>query len=210
MKLSRCLTLSVCLLLCSSGLVSAQIVFQKNALAPGGLVTLYQLDPVSQFFSFTENYSGTIMKDHRVLASGAEIDFGVYHADSFSVAVSNGSTGRIVDLGTSKTLEEKYGYSEPVGNGQGFASIHRKGTSFLIQQRHGDHDRSEYQELTEGAQLLTDLRSLDSAPVILGHIYLLHVVSTRGQPANTFVKLMVVAYQPGQSVAIRWEIMLLE
>ena len=210
MKISRCLTISVYLLLCSSGLVGAQIVFQKEASAPGGLVTLYQLDPVSQSFNFTENYAGNVMKDHRVLVSGAEMDFGVYHADSFSVAVTNGSTGRIVDLGTPKTLKEKYGYSEPVGNGQGFASIHRKGTSFLVQQRHDKDDHSEYQELTEGAQLLTNLRSLDSAPIILGHIYILHVVQSQGPPADTFVKLMVVAYQPDQSVTIRWEIMVPE
>ncbi len=210
MKLSRCLFFPVCLLLCSSGWTDAQIVFQKGASAPGGLTTLYQLDPVSQSFNFTENYAGNVMKDHRVLVSGAEMDFGVYHADSFSVAVTNGATGRIVDLGTPKTLKEKYGYPETVGEGQGFASIHRQGTSFLVRQRHDSDDHSEYQELAEGAQLLTNLRALDFAPVILGHIYLLHVVQTQGPPANIFVKLMVVAYQPDQSVTVRWEIMVPE
>ena len=194
--LRRCLFL-ILLLLGSSGPVNAR----------AGLVTLFQVDPVQQSFDFTDNHAGNIMKDHRVLADGGEIDFGQYHADSFSVAVCNGSTGRIVDLGTSKMLEEEYHYNETVGAGQGFASIHRKGTSFLIRQRHGTDDGSEYQELTEGAQLLTDLRLLDSTPVILGHIYLLHVIKIQGPPADTFVKLMVVAYQPGQSVTIRWEIM---
>ena len=181
--LRRCLFL-ILLLLGSSGPVNAR----------AGLVTLFQVDPVQQSFDFTDNHAGNIMK-------------GQYHADSFSVAVCNGSTGRIVDLGTSKMLEEEYHYNETVGAGQGFASIHRKGTSFLIRQRHGTDDGSEYQELTEGTQLLTDLRLLDSTPVILGHIYLLHVIKTQGPPADTFVKLMVVAYQPGQSVTIRWEIM---
>lgn len=182
-------------------------MFQKQASARGGLTTLYHLDPVSQSFNFTENYAGGMIKNHSVLNGGSEIAFGMYRADSFSVAVNNGSTGRIVDLGTAQTLKEKYGYSETVGDGQGYASIHRKGASILIQQRHGKEGDSEYQDLAEGAQLVTDLRLLDSAPVILGHIYLLHVVQSEGPPADVFVKLIVVGYQLDQSVTMRWEIM---
>ncbi len=200
MNLAKSLVVAILPLICVSALAHAQ----------GRLVTLLQLDPVACSFDFTDNRAGDIMEDHRVLANGGEMDFGVYHADSFSVAISNGSTGRIVDLGTSKALEDKYGYSETVGGGQGFASIHRKDKSVLIRQRHGTEDHSEYQELTEGTQLLTDLKALDFAPVVLGHIYLLHVVKTQGRPADTFVKLMVVAYQPGQSVTFRWELMMPE
>lgn len=207
MKLPRCLAFLICLLLGSSGRGGAQIVFQREASAPGGLTTLYQLDPVSQSFSFTENYAGSVMKDHRVLNGGAEIDFGRYRPGCFSVAVSVGSTGRIVDLGDARTLRAKYHYRETVGDGQGFASIHRKGPSFLIGQRDDKEDHSEYQGLTEGAQLSKDLRSLDSAPVTLGHIYLLHVVQDRGQPTDIYVKLIVVGHQPDQSVTFRWEIM---
>ena len=201
------LALAAFLLLSSAGLAGAQDTERNPTLPSGGLVTLYQLDPVAQSFDFTDYHAGDILKDHRVLANGAEIDFGTYHADSLTVADSNGSTGRIIDLGTSKTLQAKYDNRETVGDGQGFASIHRKGTAFLIGQRRDKEDGSKYQELSEGAQLLTDLHPLDFAAVTLGHIYLLHVVRSLPSPADTFVKFLVVAYQPGQSVTFRWEMM---
>lgn len=158
-------------------------------------------------FCFTGNHAGGVMDDHRQLNKGAEIDFGNYRAGSFSVAVSTDSVGRIIDLGTSESLRQEYGYNETVGGNQGFSSIHREGASFLIRQKHRKDDGRDYQELEEAGRLLTDLRSVDPVPVVLGHIYLLHVVRTGDWAADFFVKLLVVAYQADQSVTVRWEML---
>ena len=159
--------------------IHAQGVPEQRTTAPSsGLVTLYALDPVTSFFSLTENHAGGILEHHRDLANGAEIDFGEYHAGNLTVADSNGMTGAIVDLGTAET--------------------HKK------QDEDSDAD---YQELKEGSQLFGDLKPLATAPIILGHIYVLRVIGTTGRPVDFVAKLKVVAFQPDQAVTIRWEIL---
>ena len=178
-----------------------------RAASSSELVTLYTLDPVTSSFCLSENHAGGILADHHDSNNGQEIDFGKYHPGNLTVADSNGMTGAIVDLGTPETLQKEYRYHETVGQGQGFASIHRRGTSLLINKQRDDDSDANFQELKEGSQLFGDLKQLATAPVVLGHIYVLRVIGTIGKPVDFVAKLKVVAFQPDQAVTIRWEVL---
>ena len=104
-----------------------------------GVATLFALDPLSQTFSFKDGLPGKAVQDHRVVNRQSDIDFGNYHAGEFTVGIEGSVQGAIVDLGSVEELRERYGYTETVGGGQGFASIRREGESLVILKDYREH-----------------------------------------------------------------------
>jgi predicted RNA-binding protein with TRAM domain len=133
------------------------------------------------------------------------LNFNSYSPNGFSVGIEGGREGVIIDLGTPEELKGKYGYSETVGGGQGFASIDVKSGKALILK---DYKSGKLQELTNSAELFrSPSDETASVPVKLGHVYLLRITDTSDKTFEMFAKVLVVAYTPGESVTVRWQVM---
>jgi hypothetical protein len=108
-------------------------VTHNESMQKENIVTLYALDPLARTFCFGEGVYGHIFSDWNVYNRRSDIDFNNYYNGSFSVGIEGSKIGVIIDLGSNTDLQKKYKYGERVGKGQGFASIHRKNETILIE-----------------------------------------------------------------------------
>ena len=142
-----------------------------------------------------------------VLVTGKK-DLGLWIMTGVTVAVILVSFWRvaaIVDLGTPDELRQRYGYEEAQGGGTGFASIHLRGDKVMILKQ--DLSAPEYQRLQEGPKLFTEVTPSATAPIKLGHIYLVRIADKKDPSYQQLVKLMVIAYRPEEAVTLRWELL---
>jgi len=174
-------------------------VYQKRE----NLTTLYAFDPISSSMSFgTGEYGGDI-SNWTIYNHGSDIDFNNYHVNSFSVGVEGGRVGVILDLGTAADLQRRYRYSETVGNGVGFASIHRQNQTVYIFNSTVNGTRT-FQPMVESAELFQDGVSEANALVQLGHIYLIRITDNFDSSFERIVKMIAAGYRQSESVTIRW------
>jgi hypothetical protein len=164
---------------------------------------LYALDPLARVFCFADGKDGHIFQQNEVRNRCGDVDFNRYNAGSFTVAVDGGRVGRIVDLGNTTELKQRYGYQETVGNGQGFASLRVEAGRVVILK---DLKAHTVQDLKESALLFQEGVSNASATIRLGNLYLVRLNDLRDR-AFRIVKLMVIAYTPSESVTIRWQVL---
>lgn len=169
------------------------------------IVTLYALDPLARTFCFDDGKYGHTFSDWSVYNRRSDIDFNNYYNGNFTIGIEGGSVGAIIDLGTSADLQEKYKYQETVGNGQGFASIHRKNKTILIAKDNAYNHI--YQTMEESVELFRQGTSGAHASVKFGHIYILRVTGYTSTAFERIVKMSVIAYKPNESVTIRWEVL---
>lgn len=170
------------------------------------IVTLYALDPLARTFCFGNGKFGQIISNFSVYNNRSDIDFNNYNNGSFSVGIEGSEVGTIIDLGSSEDLQKKYKYQETAGNGQGFASIHRKNKTILIlKDKPYNHT---FQPMEESKELFREGRSVASASVNLGHFYILRITDYTQAAFERIVKMLVIAYQPNEWVTIRWEILI--
>lgn len=169
---------------------------------PSGLVTLYQRDPLAARVSFATGAYGSVFQDHQVKNHQSDLDFGHYFANQFSVGIEGGRVGAIVDLGTPDTLQREYGYRETVSGGQGFASIRiEKGRLVIL----ADLATQTTQPLRNTSALFGELRSSSHAPVQDNHVYVVRILDEHDRQFERLAKLLVVRYEPGVSVTLRWQ-----
>ena len=109
----------------------------------------------------------------------------------------------LLDLGTPLELKAKHGYTETVGNGQGFASLHVKNGKVMIVQ---DFRAGTRQELKESGQLFDTPKNSASSPVKLGHVYLIRITDRHDKSYEIIAKLLVLAHTPEESVTFRWQV----
>jgi len=121
------------------------------------------------------------------------------------VGFQGNEKGVLIDLGTAEELKEKYGYSETVGGGQGYASIRFQGRTIVILREYKTGGVTPLKE----AKALFEKPTDDSShlPVQLGHIYLARITDGNDRNYEMVVKLIVVGYRPGESVTIRWDVL---
>lgn len=172
------------------------------------IVTLYARDPLAKSFCFGDASYGRVFQQGEVRNRCSDIDFGGYARGAFSVGVEGARKGVVLDLGTPDDLRKRYGFTETVGGGQGFASLHVAGSSVLVK---GAGDSKLPQELREGRDLFSDAAEkavgMATTPVKLGHIYLLRLTDGHDASYELIVKLLVVAYTPDEVVTIRWQVL---
>jgi hypothetical protein len=213
MKIVLNVVLFVILSIGISGVVSGQGAGRDGASGQSFAVfemksnisTLYALDPLAQSLCFRDSGPGGVFQSGQVRNRCSDLNFNSYYAKSFSVGVEGGKQGVIIDLGTAVDLKTKYGYSETVGNGQGFASIDIANRKVLILQ---DYKSRKVQELAESADLFSvSPKSAASVPVKVGHIYLMRVTDNNDKSFEMFAKLLVIAHVPNESVTVRWVLM---
>lgn len=169
----------------------------------GGIVTLYALDPLASTFCFADGQYGHVVQQHEVRNRCSDIDFNNYNAGGFTVGIEGARLGAIVELGSAEDLWRRYGYEDGLGKVQGFASLRVAGEHVLIKGRKAQTT----QEVAEAVRLFQPGTPLAAAPVRLGSIYLLRLTDRVEPSFQRFAKFKVVAYTPGESVTIRWQVM---
>lgn len=169
------------------------------------IVTLCALDPLARTFCFGDGKYGQMFSDRSVYNRRSDIDFNNYNNGSFSVGIEGAEVGTIINLGSTADVQAKYKYQETIGNGQGFASIHRKNrTIFILKNNSYGHI---FQPMEESNELFQSGRSVASASVNLGHLYLVRITDATDVGFERIVKMLVIAYQPNEWVTIRWEVL---
>lgn len=198
------------LLLCAASASAQKPVqsvphYTNLGISASRITTLYALDPAASSLCLADGDEGQVIRQGVVYNRCSHIEFDHYNAGSLTVAVQGGEQGQIVDLGTADDLKKKYGYSETVSSGQGFASISFRDGKIQIRKA---GSKSELQELTEGQQMLQEPVKGGAAAVAKpGHIYLARITDRSNKDFQILVKILVLRAAAGDSVTFRWELL---
>ena len=188
------------------GLVLAAHVRHGGAAPPpdagSRLTTLYRHDPLHSAISLATGDDGRYFEGGYVRNRNSDLDFGNNNADALTVGIETGRRGVLIDLGSTDDLAKRFGYVEPTGAGQGYASIHYAGGRLVITRA-----VEGFQPIPEGSRLLAGSTEGATAPAALGHVYLVRIVDARDPAFERIAKLIVVGHVPGESVTIRWDLL---
>lgn len=196
--------LSAVLFVCGGLAANGQSLIQTVE-TKGGITTLYAIDPLAQSICMKDGSYGSIFQEGQVRNACSDVNFNSYSPNGLSSGIEGGRQAVLVDLGSSNDLQKKYGYTETVGHGEGFASITRKGGKILILK---DYRARTLQELSESGELFGNPASSSvSLPVKTGHIYLVRITDESDKSFERVAKLLVIGFVPDQSVTFRWELL---
>lgn len=161
--------------------------------------TLVAHDPVRHTMSLADGAHGTAILPYAVLNIDGELDYGVYQPDTLTAGIQGLQVGTVVDLGTQAEVAARYGFSETVGGGQGFASIHFAGDRLVIRK---DLSADTFQLFTEGISLLHAPVPPTSvgAKAAVDHLYLARIVDRQTGELIRFAKILVTSMSPDDRV----------
>jgi hypothetical protein len=192
--------------------------------AVGGIATLYSHDPLASTLCFKDGKYGSVLKGNEIFNRCSHLHFGNFamsvREDSHGVitelptpeglklGIEGGEIGSVIDLGTEIELTMKYGHI--ISPGVAFASIYlSKGKLMIL--KHQDRQRKEFVELKEAIPLsqftvTPESRSTpeSSFSIKVGHIYLGRILDRSKKSFDLWVKILILAYSPGESVTLRW------
>lgn len=171
----------------------------------GGVYTMYVLDPLSRTLCFSDGKEGMTFADRGWNNRCSDLSFTLAGGGNLVSGIEVNRVAAIVDLGTPDQLRERYGYEDATGGGAGFASLHLAGDKIMVLKE--DIRTPEYQLLQEGPKLFTEVGPSATAPIKLGHIYLVRIADKKDTKFQQLVKLMVIAYRPDEAVTLRWELL---
>jgi len=177
---------------------------EKRAAQPrkrGGIFTMYAIDPLARTLCFSDGKEGMAFTNTNWGNRCSDLSFAA--GGNFVSGIEIDRLAAIVDLGHTDELSNRYGFEDLPGGGTGFASLHLRGEKIMVLKQ--DTTKQEFQPLTEGAKLFTDVAPSAAAPIKLGHIYLVRVADKKDKSTLQLVKLMVIAYRPDEAVTLRWE-----
>ena len=209
MKTKNSFLIAVCFLVLGSWTINAQDTTSSGGQqeaqrqAKGGVYTFYALDPLSRALCFRDGREGFRFAKNRWDNRCSDLIFTLTGDGSFVTATEANRIAAIVDLGTPLELRDRYGFEDADNGGEGFASLRLQGDTIVILKEDNPHEK--LQPLKEGAALFGELRKSANSQVRLGHIYLIRLTDNKDKSFQHFVKLMVIAYKPNESVTIRWE-----
>lgn len=181
---------------------------EKRAAQPrkrGGIFTMYLVDPLSRTLCFADGKEGMTFTNTDWGNRCSDLSFNLAAGGSLVSGIEVDRVAAIVDLGTPDELRGRYGYEDANGGGTGFASLHLQGDKIMVLKQ--DLSKQEFQPLQEGPKLFTDVAPSATAPIKLGHIYLVRIADKKDRSPQQLVKLMVIAYRPEESVTLRWELL---
>lgn len=179
---------------------------EKRAAQPrkrGGIFTMYSLDPLARTLCFSDGKEGMAFTNTTWVNRCSDLSFA---GSNLVTGVENDRLGAIVDLGTPDDLSSGHGFEDAQGGGTGFASIHLQGGNKIMVLKQ-DFGKQEFQPVREASKLFTEIGSPVAAPIKLGHIYLVRITGKKDNSSQQFVKLMVIAFRPEESVTLRWELL---
>jgi hypothetical protein len=178
----------------------------KRAAQPkkrGGIFTMYAVDPLSRTLCFSDGKEGMAFTNTDWGNRCSDLSFSI--GGALVSGIEADRLAAIVDLGTADELRSRYGYEDANGGGTGFASLHLEGDKVMVLKE--DLREQVFQPLQEGSKLFTDVAPSATAPIKLGHIYLVRIADKKDKSFQQLVKLMVIAFRPEESVTLRWELL---
>ena len=181
---------------------------EKRAAQPrkrGGVFTMHALDPLSRTLCFADGKEGMAFNNNDWSNRCSDLSYSLAGNGSFVSGIEVNRVAAIIDLGTPDQLRERYSYEDATGGGAGFASLRLEGDKIVILKE--DIREAEFQPLQEGPKLFTDVGPSATAPIKLGHIYLVRIADKKDKSFQQLVKLMVIAYRPDEAVTLRWELL---
>jgi hypothetical protein len=198
------------------GLASQQVMSAQTPSAPdekratqpkkrGGIFTMYVMDPLARTMCFSDGKEGFAFVNNEYRNRCSDLSYILASNGSLASGIEVNRVAAIVDLGMPDELRRRYDFEDAQGGGTGFASLHLNGDKIMILKQ--DLGRPEYQPLQEGPKLFTELTPSATAPIKLGHIYLVRIADKKDTNFQQLVKLMVIAFRPEESVTVRWELL---
>lgn len=199
-----------------TGLGSQQVLRAQTPTAPdekratqpkkrGGIFTMYVHDPLARTLCFSDGKEGMAFVSNDWRNRCSDLSYILASGGSLASGIEVNRVAAIVDLGTPEELRQRYGFEEATGGATGFASLHLAGDKVMVLK--DDIRTPEYQPVQEGPKLFTEVAPSATAPIKLGHIYLVRIADKKDQSFQQLVKLMVIAYRPDESVTLRWELL---
>jgi hypothetical protein len=176
---------------------------EKRAAQPrkrGGIFTLYAIDPLARTLCFSDGKEGMAFTNTLWGNRCSDLSFA---GNNLVSGIEIDRLAAIVDLGTADELSNRNGFEDSQGGGTGFASIHLQGDKIMVLKQ--DLGKQEFQPLQEASKLFSEVGPQASAPIKLGHIYLVRVADKKDKSTQQLVKLMVIAFRPEEAVTLRWE-----
>ena len=198
------------------GVASQQLMSAQTPTAPdekqgnqprkrGGVFTLYVHDPLARTMCFSDGKEGFAFVNNEWRNRCSDLSFILASNGSLASGIEVNRVAAIVDLGTSDELRSRYDFEDAQGGGLGFASLHLRGDKIMVLKQ--DLGKPEYQPLQEGPKLFTEVAPSATAPIKLGHIYLVRIADKKDTSFQQLVKLMVIAFRPEEAVTLRWELL---
>lgn len=181
---------------------------EKRATQPkkrGGIFTMYVMDPLARTMCFSDGKEGFAFINNEYRNRCSDLGYILASNGSLASGIEVNRVAAIVDLGMPDELRRRYDFEDAQGGGTGFASLHLNGDKIMILKQ--DLGRPEYQPVQEGPKLFTELTPSATAPIKLGHIYLVRIADKKDTNFQQLVKLMVIAFRPEESVTVRWELL---
>jgi hypothetical protein len=181
---------------------------EKRAAQPrkrGGIFTMYAVDPLARTFCFSDGKEGMAFTNTDWGNRCSDLSFTLASGGSLVSGIEADRMAAIIDLGTADELRSRYGYEDAQGGGTGFASLHLQGDKVMVLKE--DLSKQAFQPLQEGSKLFTEVAPSATAPIKLGHIYLVRVADKKDRTFQQVVKLMVIAFRPDEAVTLRWELL---
>ncbi len=211
MKRLLFIVMAVLIGVASQQLMSAQTPTgpdEKRATQPkkrGGIFTMYVMDPLARTMCFSDGKEGFAFINNEYRNRCSDLGYILASNGSLVSGIEVNRVAAIVELGPPDELRRRYGFEDAQGGGTGFASLHLNGDKIMILKQ--DLGRPEYQPLQEAPKLFTELTPSATAPIKLGHIYLVRIADKKDTNFQQLVKLMVIAFRPEESVTVRWELL---
>lgn len=177
----------------------------------GGIVTLYPRDRLASSLCFLDGGDGLIIEQGEVRNRCSHLRLenpaleSIGSQEMLVVGVQGGQYGTLVDLGEENQITKRFDYL--TWPGAAFTSIRLSEGKVLILK---DTRTKALEELKEAAPLfeaVTDRAKPAGRPIAVGHIYLARIQEGNDKNADMWVKILVLAYTPGQMVTMRWELL---
>ena len=171
-----------------------------------GIFTMYAIDPLSRTLCFNDGKEGMAFVNNKWENRCSDLSYTLAGNGNLVSGIELNRVAAIVDLGTASDLRGRYGYDDAENGGVGFASLRLEGDKIMILQDDNDPAKLTWQPVQEAARL-AEVKSSATAPIQLGHIYLLRIADPKAKTSQHLVKLMVIAYRPEEAVTVRWELL---
>src|SRR6185503_17561766 len=210
-------SLLVCIVLILAGLGFPNLLRAQTPAMPddkqaapskkrGGIFTLYAMDPLARALCFNDGKEGMAFVNNKWENRCSDLSYTLAGNGSLVTGIELNRMATIVDLGTANDLRGRYSFEDAENGGVGFASIRLEGDKVTILQDDNGKFKASWQTLQEGSKL-SEVKSSATAPIQLGHIYLVRTFDSNSKTVQHTVKLIVIAYRPEEAVTVRWELL---
>ena len=182
----------------------------KQAAQPkkrGGIFTIYAMDPLARALCFNDGKEGMAFVNNKWENRCSDLSYTLAGGGHFVTGIELNRVATIVDLGSANDLRGRYGFEDAENGGVGFGSLRLEGGKVTVLQDDNAKFKASWQPLEENPKIFGEPKSSATAPIQMGHIYVVRIADTRDKNFQQLVKLLVIGYRPEEAVTLRWELL---